>query len=266
MKRIINPVKLLIVVFILAGCNGNKTYKTDENKDLSVSIYAAAGTRKVTEEICDLYEKNSHNKVIRNYASSGTLARQIASGADADVFVSANKQWIDYLVSKNLLNENSIHKIAGNSLAVIAPANSKIAVPRFSKDFTISSIPSHKIAIGDPSYVPVGKYTKMVFDSLEWFEALKHQMVMAKDVSSVLRYVELGECDWGVVYYSEAIQSEKVKIIAEIPDSLHKPIVFYVACMKEQNPAGIELSTLFTRSTGQLVFEKYGFRPGKNLK
>ena len=82
---------------------------------------------------------------------------------------------------------------------------------------------------------------------------------MTKDVTSVLQYVELGECDWGVVYYSEALSSKKVKIIARIPESLHKPVIFYIANIKSQKETGRELYSMFTNDTGKSIFTKYGF-------
>ena len=259
MKFKINIWKIILFSMAVSGCAGNKSENSKNTTDRTITIFAAAGTRPATEEICNLFEKASRYKVERNYASSGTLARQIANGAGCDVFVSANKQWIDYLMGKDLLIQHSVQKIAGNSLAVIAPVNSDITPPQFTKSFDIISDISNKIAIGDPSYVPVGKYTKMAFDSLGWFDKIKDKTIMAKDVTSVLHYVELGECDWGVVYYSEALQSKKVKIIATIPQSLYKPITFYVADIKGQKEAGHELSAMFTNDTGKETFKKFGF-------
>ncbi len=259
MKLKNNIWKIVLFSIAVLGCAGNKNENSKSTTDKTITIFAAAGTRPATEEICNTFEKNSKYKVVRNYASSGTLARQIDNGADCDVFVSANKQWIDYLEKNGLLIDHSIRKIAGNSLAVIAPVSSDITPPQFTKNFDILSDIPNKIAIGDPSYVPVGKYTKMAFDSLGWSDKIKDKTIMAKDVTSVLHYVELGECDWGVVYYSEALQSKKVKIIATIPQSLYKPITFYVADIKGQKEAGHELSTMFTNDTGKETFKKFGF-------
>jgi molybdate transport system substrate-binding protein len=251
--------EIILISITVFGCTENKKKNSLNTADKTITIFAAAGTRPATEEICNTFEKTSKYKVERNYASSGTLARQIANGAGCDVFVSANKQWMDYLKKNGLLINHSIRKIAGNSLAVVAPANSDITPPQFTKNFDILSDIPNKIAIGDPSYVPVGKYTKMAFDSLGWSEKIKEKTIMAKDVTSVLHYVELGECDWGVVYYSEALLSKKVKIIATIPQSLYKPIIFYIADIMGQKEAGHELSAMFTNDTEKKTFKKFGF-------
>jgi molybdate transport system substrate-binding protein len=228
-------------------------------KEITLQIFAAAGTRTPTEEICDRYEKETNRKVERNYASSGTLARQIAAGAPADVFVSANKQWIDFLKDKKMLADGSVRKIVGNSLVLIAPKDSDISAPELKSDYDIQGAIRDKIAIGDPAYVPVGKYTKTVFEQLGWMDKIKDKMILAKDVSSVLRYVELGECDFGVVYRSEALQSKKVKIIAEVPGALHKPIEFFAADLKAAKPEGKTLSEAFLSKEGVASFIKFGF-------
>ena len=224
-----------------------------------VQIFAAAGTRLATEELCDRYEKAGNVKVSRNFASSGTLARQIASGAEADVFVSANKQWIEFLKEKGLLTDGSVYRIAGNALVLIAPKGAAPMVPTFDKVFDIGAAIKDKIVIGDPSYVPVGKYAKAAFDNLGWFEKIQNKMIMAKDVSSALNYVALGEVDWGVVYRSEAIASNRVEIIATIPATLHNPIEFFVADLKKQNPEARPLSKLFRSKEGLSIFLKHGF-------
>ncbi len=256
-------IKVILITIVISGCSGNTG--TKKSNTCRITIFAAAGTRKVTEDVCDFFEKKSLCRVERNYASSGTLARQIANGAVADVFISANKQWIDFLVTEGAVQEHSVYQIASNSLVVIAPVNVETKVPHFTKQFDILSAIPDKIAIGDPTYVPVGKYTKMVFDSLGWFENIKEKIIMGKDVTSVLRYVELGECDWGVVYYSEAIQSVKVKVITKIPESLHTPIIFFVADIKSQKAKGHELSTMLKDTISQPLFVKYGFQPVKPM-
>ena len=248
---------LLMVGLLSASCD--KSDATAPAADPAVQIFAAAGTRLATEALCDQYEKEGHGKVSRNFASSGTLARQIASGAEADVFVSANAQWIDFLKEKGLLTEGSVHRIAGNALVVVAPKDAAPPVPVFEKDFDIAAAVKDKIVIGDPAFVPVGKYAKAAFEKLGWFEKVHDKMVMAKDVSSALSYVALGEVDWGVVYRSEAVASDRVKIIATIPASLHDPIEFFVADLKNQKPKARALSEMFRSKAGLSVFLKHGF-------
>ena len=210
-----------------------------------------------TNEICDSFTSNYKYEIDKNFAASGALARQIKAGAEADIYISSNKQWIDFLNDNKLLVENSISEIASNKLVVICQKNKNIKL-EFSKEFDIKSNIIDKIAIGDPKYVPVGKYAKQVLDSLDWYNSIQNRIILAKDVMSVLHYVELGECDWGIVYYSEALKSDKVKIAYEIPQELYNPIIFYIALLKE-NQQTKQLYQYFKNDTAKEILNKYGF-------
>lgn len=240
------------------GCATDQTKNAAAN--CTLNLFAAAGTRPVSEELADLFEVADSCRVQRNYAASGTLARQIASGASCDVFISADKPWIDFLIKEDLLEAHAVSPVAYNSLVLIAPADSEVETPRFEPGFDFAAWFSGQLAIGDPTSVPVGRYAKMALDSLGWFDKLATRMVLAKDVNAVLRYVELGECDCGIVYYTEAIQSERVKIVAQIPPGLHQEIVFYVAQLKGTSTEAKNLAGFFSGEKAQAVFAAHGFR------
>jgi len=208
-------------------------------------------------EVCKLFSSNNTAQIEKNYAASGALARQISSGAETNIYISANKQWIDHLKDNNLLIQNSIKKVAKNKLVVICSKDKQPNI-KFTKDFDIQSAIDDKISIGDPKYVPVGNYAKQVLDSLDWYNKIENQIILAKDVTSVLHYVELGECDWGIVYYSEAIKSNKVKIAYEIPQQLYNPIVFYIALLNNNKESKGLYDFFFSKSTKE-TFGKYGF-------
>lgn len=249
----IKKIVLISIALCLFGC-------TKPKNSCTVTLHAAAGTRMATEAIVKKYEKATRCSVRRNYASSGTLARQIASGAPGDLYISANKQWIEYLNSKKILKKESIKSIGGNRLVIIAP-----------KDSTLSDIDltqktpdlkgDDKIVIGDPAYVPVGKYAAQVFKKINWFDQLKGKMIMTKDVSSVRHYIGLKSGRWGVVYQTETINATKIKIIKEIPENLHKPIRFFIAQIKDGKPEGQKLLEQFTNQTGQAILKQFGFSP-----
>ncbi len=258
--RIMKLFLCFLVFFTLASCLHKTNNKRENSIANSLTVYAAAGTRLANEEIALKFSEKEGCSIVANYASSGTLARQIANGADCDIFISANKQWIDYLLEKKLLLANSVQILAKNSLVVIAANNSDVMLPIFSKETELKTSKNDKIAIGNPEFVPVGKYSKMVLDSLGWYEKLTSNLVMCKDVSSVRHYVELGECDWGIVYYSEAVQSNKIDILYKIPNELHKPINFYVAIHKNANLLESEkYIELISSFEGQEILEKFGF-------
>lgn len=247
--KVIQFLFLSIYIGIIVACNQVSNQKAQ--------LFAAAGTMLPSTEICDSILTDQSIEIEKNFAASGDLARQIKAGADADIYISANKQWINHLNENHLIIENSISEIAGNKLVVICPVNKDIILD-FSTDFDIQSTVKDRISIGDPKYVPVGKYSKQVLDTLNWFNQIQNQIILAKDVTSVLHYVELGECDWGIVYYSEAIKSEKVRIAYEIPQKLYSPIKFYIARMND-NEKTVKCYNYFKSNIAEKIFLKYGF-------
>ncbi len=237
-------------------CISCDTVNTEEK---SYTIFAAAGTREVTEEICDLFEQKYNCSIHRNYASSGMLARQIDNGAMADIYVSANKQWVDYLIKKNIFIDSTVRAIAGTKLVIIAPVNNPDFTIEFNPAFDVSNVVPNRIVIGDPGHVPVGAYAETALQKLGWLEKLDDQVLLAKDVSSILHYVELGECDWGMVYYTEAIKSKKVKIVTDIPADLHDPVIFYIGNVNHAQSGSYQLNAYFTSETANDVLTKNGF-------
>ncbi len=244
---------LLFFLYINIGLQ----YSCQEKYNNNIMLFAAGGSILPTNEVCDSFTSIYKIKAEKNFAASGALARQIKAGASADIFISSNKQWIDFLNNNKLLIDSSITELARNKLVVICLKNKHINLD-FTKEFDIKSAINDKISIGDPKYVPVGKYAKQALDSLNWYNQIRTNIILAKDVTSVLHYVVLGECDWGIVYYSEAIKSDKVKIVCEVPQELYDPIIFYIALLKENYNAQ-KLYHYFKSETAKEVLNKYGF-------
>lgn len=251
MKRYLFTI-YLVIWMVLNSCS-------TKNSETSVQIFAAAGTIQPSNEICDSLATEQHIPVHRNYASSGTLARQIASGAEFDMYISANKKWMDYLQNKDLIDSTSIKVIARNQLVIITSTSNSDFAPEFKHNFDILSSTPNKIAIGDPDYVPVGNYAKQMLEGLGWYNSLQARTILTKDVMTVVKLVEMSEADWGIVYNSEVVQNQNVHVAASIPDTLHKPIEFYIALPKTKNQQAIKLYELYLSSFGQETFTKHGF-------
>ncbi|MDA3952544.1 MAG: molybdate ABC transporter substrate-binding protein [Bacteroidales bacterium] len=247
-KSILLPF-LFIIIGILFSCK--------EKSNNKVQLFVATGAMLPSIKICDSFTNNTTIQTEKNFAASGNLARQIRAGAESDIYISANKQWIDFLDTNKLIIKNSISELAYNKLVVICPKNKEVNID-FTKKFDLKSAIKDKISIGDPKYVPVGKYAKQVLDSLNWYDEIQNRIILAKDVISVLHYVELGECDWGIVYHSEAIKSEKVKIAYEVPQELYDTIIFYIALLND-NQQSNQLYQYFKSDTAKEIFNKYGF-------
>ncbi|TLX74129.1 molybdate ABC transporter substrate-binding protein [Labilibacter sediminis] len=255
-KVTLHPVCMGVTLSLLLICSSCKNQQSN-----AVKIYAAAGFRIPAEILCNRFEKEKNITIQRNYASSGTLARQISAGAEADIYISANKKWMEYLNSENMLLDSILTPLASNQLVVITSIDKPDFSIQYDSLFDITSTIQNKIAIGDPAHVPVGLYSKTILDSLGWFSPLIPNMVLAKDVSSVLHLVALKECDWGIVYYTEAIQSKKVKIVSTIPASLHPPIHFYIATLKNSNPHSSDLFDCFKNKKSAHILAGKGFGP-----
>ncbi len=239
---------LLAFIGFFTSCKKNKTAE--------IQIFAATGTLLPTTEISNSFESKYNTLINNNYSASGILARQIKNGAEADIFISANKEWIDYLIVNKLLNEKAIMTIGINKLVLICYKNNNINIT-FSKEFDIKSNVKNKIAFGDSNYVPAGKYAKQVFDTLNWYTELKNEIILTKDVTSTLHLIEQKECDLGIVYLSEALKSDKVKI-HKIPEDLYEPITFYIGKLNNKESTQ-RLYEYFKSETANNIFKKFGF-------
>jgi len=241
---------LPFVALILSSCENKATN--------NLKVFAATGAMLPVNEICNSFEESFQIKIDKNFSASGLLARQIIAGADADIFISANKEWIDFLKADKQIKKQNISIFAYNKLVVICSIDKDIKID-FTKDFDIESAIQDKISIGDPKYVPAGRYAKQMLDSLNWFNKMQNKIILAKDVTSVLNFVEFGECDWGIVYYSEALKSNKVKIAYEIPQSLYSPIVFYIGLVNE-NERSKQFLNYLENGLSKDILAKYGFK------
>lgn len=260
-KLLQNSLRKLVVILtvcvfamtVLAGCGGSR-----QAEQVGLLISAAASLQDVAEELKVIYEKQHTNVAITyNFASSGALQKQIEEGAPADLFISAGKSQMDALAEKGLLLENSRKDLLGNELVLIAGKDNS-NITGF-EDLTGAAV--DKIAVGEPSSVPVGQYSKETLTAMNLWEQLEPKMVLAKDVRQVLTYVESGNVEAGLVYQTDAIISKDVKIVAAAPTGSSKPIVYPMAVIKDtkyQKEAG-DFAEFLQSSEAGAAFEKYGF-------
>jgi len=221
---------ILLIVLLLSGFACSQISKNNRDE---LPVFCAAGLTNVITELAENYESEHNINIQLNFASSGTLARQIEHGAHPSIYISANEKWIDYLIGLKMLIPESKQKIAGNSLSVIVPKDSKLDSITFKKNF--SEMFKGRLAMGDPKHVPAGEYAWQAIQNGGFAKQLENRIIPAKDVRSALMIVELGEVEMGIVYKTDALKSEKVKIVAEIPEGLHSPIVFFASILKYKN-------------------------------
>lgn len=182
--------------------------------------FAAASLTNALQDIAAQYKKEKQVDVVASYASSSTLARQIEQGAPVDLFISADQQWMDYAIDKQQMVANTRYTLLGNELVLIAPKDSKITKVEIDKKTDWKKLlEGGRLAVGDPDHVPAGIYAKESLENLGAWATLAPEMARANNVRSAMALVERAEAPLGIVYGSDAIASDKVKVVGGIPGS-----------------------------------------------
>lgn len=226
----------------------------DENP---VLVFDAASLTNVIDDLSRAFTDKTHVPVRSSPAASSALAKQIEAGAPADVFFSADLEWMDYLEQKKLLKPGSRHDVVGNALVLIAPADSAVAIKlKEGVDFG-----SAKIATGDPDSVPVGKYAKTALQKLGAWDKVSGQIVRAENVRAALAFVARGEAPLGIVYKTDALAEKKVRIVATFPDDTHPPITYPIAVTTHGGPTAQQFVDFVRTKPAGDIFKKYGFEP-----
>lgn len=238
---------LLVTILILtSGCASSK-------KDKSIQVFSAASLTEVMTAMADSFKLYHQQKVVLNFASTGTLSRQIEMGAGAHIFISANKQWMDYLVSEKVIGEGGFEEVAGNSLVLISGNSMNLSL-------SLSEAIDKRFVIGDPATVPVGSYTKHALDNLGLWED-DHGFLFGRDVKQVLMLVEMGEAECGIVYKTDAIDNPKVQILQEVPASMYPQVKYYICDLRPQELSGGDEFLRFVKSDkGKAIWKKFGFK------
>ena len=190
-----------------------------------ITIFAAASLQNAITELAENYTDETGIKVQVSVAGTSTLARQIQHGAPADIFISANKSWVDHLLNRNLLDSNSVAVIAENAMVLVARDDVDARVSVLEGHWNSNSL----IAIAMIGSVPAGIYAKEVLDHYNLWDRLHNQVVQTDNVRSALRLVELGQADFGLVYFSDAVASKDVQIVERLPARSHSSIEYHAA-------------------------------------
>jgi molybdate transport system substrate-binding protein len=225
----------------------------------TVTVFAAASLTNALQELVPRFREEKIEMQL-SLGSSSTLAKQIQQGAPADLFLSANREWVGYLDSLSLVEKETCTELLGNALVVVAPKGKGFKV-EVGKGFDFAgALKEGRLALGDPAHVPVGKYAKQSLQWLGWWEALQDKLVPTADVRAALAYVERGECAAGIVYATDVGSSAGVEVIATLPAESYEPIVYPVAAVKGKRSAvAHRLLALLEAPAAGAVFEKYGF-------
>jgi molybdate transport system substrate-binding protein len=228
----------------------------------SITVFAAASLKNALDDVDAAFSKASGVKVVASYAASSALAKQIEQGAPADVFVSADLKWMDYLDQHKLIKPQTRVNLLGNALVLIAPKASTLDHVAIGKGFDIARLAGNgRIAVADVRAVPAGLYAKAALESLGAWAAAEPKLAQAENVRATLAFVARGETPIGIVYATDAQVEPKVKIVGIFPDDTHPPITYPVAEMASSKSPAVARYLGFLRSNAaKTVFEKYGFR------
>ncbi len=223
-------------------------------------VLAAASLQESMSAAADRWAGKGHARPVLSFAASSALARQVAAGAPADLFASADEAWMDDLERRGLIVPGTRAPFLGNRLVVIQSATK----PMPSRDVPLARLlATGRIALADPDSVPAGRYAKAAFEAMRLWPGVAPRVVRAENVRAAMALVERGAAEWGVVYATDARASSRVRAFRMFPTSVHPPIRYPLARLRASTSADAEGFRRFLLGhEGQGVFAGFGFQPG----
>ena len=224
-------------------------------------VFAAASLTDALQEVGDAFTRETSIPVKFSFAASSALARQIENGAPADVFFSADLDWMTYLQTRHLLQEATRHDVLGNRLVLIAPADAVVAL-KIEPHFALAAaLGNRRLATGDPESVPVGRYAQEALTRLGVWPAVQARLARAENVRAALAFVDRGDAALGIVYATDALVDKKVRVVDVFPADSHPPIVYPIAVTATAQAAAARFVDFVRSPAADKVFKSYGFLP-----
>lgn len=234
------------------------TFAADPERP-TVLVFAAASLTNVLGELSRSWETSSGVKIKLSFAASSVLARQIEAGGKADLFISADQEWMDYLQSRNLLEKHTRRNLAGNRLVLIAPADSQIQL-KIAPGFDLAgALGRGRLATGDPDTVPVGRYARAALMSLGLWDEIQDRLVRADNVRGAMMFVARGEVPLGIVYTTDALVDPKVRIVDTFPEHTHAPISYPGAVTRGSGSDAIAFLDYLSGPEARDTWQRFGF-------
>jgi molybdate transport system substrate-binding protein len=226
----------------------------------TLTVFAAASLKNALDDANAAFSRASGIKMTASYAASSALAKQIEQGAPADVFVSADLQWMDYVAERKLIKADTRLNLLGNKLVLIAAADSKLGSIQIGDGFDIARLAGDgRIAIANVRAVPAGIYAKAALEKLGAWKAAEPKLAMAENVRATLAFVARGEAPVGIVYETDARIEPKVKIVGVFPEGSHPPVIYPVAATAAGKAMASRYLDFLRSGAAKAIFEKYGF-------
>lgn len=224
-------------------------------------VLAAASLQESLSAAADAWARKGHPRPVISFAGSSALARQIASGAPADLFISADEDWMNDVAAKGLIRPRTRVSFLTNSLVLIAPASSRVRLtvaPRFPLARALGA--NGRLAMADPNSVPAGKYGKSALTRLQVWPTVQTRIASAENVRAAMLLVSRGEAPLGVVYATDALADRSVKVVGRFPADSHAPITYPMAVLKASiHPDAEGFRRFLIGREGHTIFRRYGF-------
>src|SRR6202451_788474 len=247
---------IFLAVSLLCG----SAWPPSRAQDKSLTVFAAAAMKNALDDIDAAYTAKTGVKVVASYAASSVLAKQIDQGAPADIFLSADTDWMDYAAKQKAIRTETRTNLLGNSIVLIAPKDSSIDKVAIAAGFDLARLAGNgRIATGDVNSVPAGKYAKAALEKLGAWDAAAPKFAMAESVRAALTLVARQEAVLGIVYSTDAKVEPGVKIVGTFPADSHPAIIYPVAATSTAKPDATGYLAFLRSQAAKAIFEKYGF-------
>lgn len=246
--------RFLAVIFLLLAA------ATPAAAQRAPLVLAAASLQEAMTAAADSWARKGHRRPVISFASSAALARQIAAGASADIFVSADAAWMDDLAAKRLIVPSTRTDFLGNRLVIVASRRNPANVPLRPARALASALTAGPLALADPRSVPAGRYAKAALQTLGVWQAVAPRIVGTENVRAALTLVERGAAPLGIVYATDARASQRVRVAAVVPAGAHPPIRYPVALLKAStSPDAAAFRRFLVSPEGRRIFVRFGF-------
>jgi molybdate transport system substrate-binding protein len=224
----------------------------------TLTVFAAASLTDSMKQVADAYKAKSGTSVALSFGGSNTLAQQIDQGANADIFMSADTQWMGFLAKNNRIDAASAKNLLGNRLVLIGGSDAKpvTIAPKFN---LAGALGSGRLAMANPQSVPAGIYGKAALTALRVWDSVSAKIAAAENVRAAMQFVSRGEAPYGIVYETDAKMDPGVHVVAAFPENSHPPIVYPVALTKTAPAPAKAFMAFLAGPEAKAIFEKAGF-------
>lgn len=246
-------------IVLIVGCS------QASNEEQGPLVLAAASLQEVLEESADEWAARGHARPVLSFAGTASLARQVEAGAGGDLFIAADEAWMDHVEARGLLAEDSRRVLAGNRLALIAPADSNLML-ELGPDMDLAAVLGDgRLAMAEPESVPAGRYARQALEALGQWDGVQGKLAIGENVRVALALVSRAEAPLGIAYQTDAEADSNVRIISLFSNDIHSPIRYPIARLgASASPDAEAFSAFLLSAEGQDIFARHGFLAGQN--